>query len=172
MKRPRFFCIIAFVLMFISNSNGQTINDWENPDVNGINKEKPHAYGFLASDKEKNPQVVSLNGIWKFKWSPDPQSRPVDFFQEDYSTVNWDNILVPVNWELQGFGTPIYSNIPYPFKSDPPKVISVPDKRFTSFLERDPVGSYTTSFKVPDNWSGKTDLSQLWRSSIGYVCLG
>lgn len=133
----------------------QTLPDWENPDVNGINKEKPHAYGFLASEKANNPTVQSLNGIWKFKWSPDPQSRPADFYTENYSTENWDNILVPGNWELQGFGTPIYTNITYPFKRDAPKVTSEPEKHFTSFLQRNPVGSYSTTFTVPEDWNQK-----------------
>ena len=131
------------------------LNDWENPNVNGINKEKPHAYGFLAGEKEANPLVKSLNGIWKFKWSPDPQSRPTEFYTESYSTEKWDNILVPGNWELQGFGTPIYVNISYPFKSDPPRVTSEPDKKFTSFLQRDPVGSYSTTFTIPEDWNNK-----------------
>lgn len=133
----------------------QSIPDWENPDVNGINKEKPHAYGFLASEKANIPTIQSLNGIWKFNWSPDPQSRPMDFYKENYSTENWDDILVPGNWELQGFGTPIYTNFTYPFKRDPPKVTSEPEKYFTSFLQRDPVGSYITSFSIPENWNNK-----------------
>jgi len=63
--------------------------------------------------------------------------------------------LVPCNWELQGFGIPIYSNIAYPFKSDPPEVMSDPPKNFTSYLYRNPVGSYITSFSVPDTWNKK-----------------
>jgi len=149
------FIITGILLVPVSKLNGQAINDWENPDINGINKEKPHAYGFLASEKASNPLIKSLNGIWKFKWSPDPQSRPADFYLEKYPTDKWDNILVPGNWELQGFGTPIYVNIKFPFKPDPPRVTSVPAKNFTSFLERDPVGSYCTTFTVPDNWNNK-----------------
>jgi beta-galactosidase len=129
--------------------------DWENPAVNGINKEKPHSYGFFAEDKANNPLIKSLNGIWKFKWSPDPQSRPVDFYSEKFSTDSWDNILVPCNWELQGFGIPVYSNIPYPFKSDPPRVMSEPPKNFTSYLYRNPVGSYITTFNIPESWNNK-----------------
>ncbi|OQP63928.1 beta-galactosidase [Niastella vici] len=133
----------------------QNINDWENPAVNGINKEKPHAYNFLFEEKAANAMIRSLNGVWKFKWSPDPQSRPVDFYQKNYSTENWTNILVPGNWELQGFGTPIYTNFIYPFKRDPPKVTGEPEKHFTSFQERDPVGSYCTTFTVPESWNNK-----------------
>ena len=120
--------VIAFLFLTVDlgifaqgpKLNAQDMNDWENPDVNGINKERPHAYSFLAGEKASNPMVQSLNGIWKFKWSPDPQSRPADFYRENYSTENWNNILVPGNWELQGFGTPIYVNIAYPFKRDFP----------------------------------------------------
>ena len=153
-------CMFLFVLCVNLLSpgfkiNAQIINDWENPDVNGINKERPHAYGFLAEEKAGNPMIQSLNGIWKFKWSPDPQSRPADFYSENYSTDKWDNILVPGNWELQGFGIPIYINIAYPFKPDPPKVTSEPAKNFTSFLQRNPVGSYSTTFSVPENWNNK-----------------
>jgi len=133
----------------------QEINDWENPAINGINKEKPHAYSFLSETKTKNQLIQSLNGIWKFKWSPNPQSRPVDFYKENYSTENWNNILVPGNCELQGFGTPIYTNITYPFKRDPPKLTSEPPKNFTSYLQRNPVGSYYTTFIISENWNNK-----------------
>lgn len=138
-----------------SENSAPDVNHWENPDVNGINKESPHAFSFLAEQKANNPMVQSLNGIWKFKWSPDPQSRPVDFYTEKYSTENWTNILVPGNWELQGFGTPIYTNITYPFKRDPPKVTSEPEKHFTSFIQRNPVGSYSTTFIIPESWNNK-----------------
>jgi len=149
---------ILFILAIIAGTSriyAQTLPDWENPDVNGINKEKPHAYSFLTSEKANNPTVQSLNGIWKFHWSPDPQSRPMDFYTENYSTEKWDNILVPGNCELQGFGTPIYTNIAYPFKKDPPRVTSEPEKWFTSYNERNAVGSYCTSFTIPENWNQK-----------------
>lgn len=150
--------VYLFILAIIVSAfkiDAQNINDWENPAINGINKEKPHAFGFLASEKANNPTVQSLNGIWKFKWSPNPQSRPIDFYTENYSTEKWDNILVPGNWELQGFGTPIYTNVAYPFKKDPPKIMSEPDNWFTSYKERNPVGSYSTTFTIPENWGNK-----------------
>jgi len=147
-----FLGILFFSINFLY---AQSLSDWENPDINGINKEKPHAYGFLSEEKMNNSMVQSLNGIWKFKWSPDPQSRPVDFYTENYSTKNWDNILVPGNWELQGFGTPIYTNFVYPFKPDFPKVTNEPEKHFTSFLQRNPVGSYCTTFTIPEGWNQK-----------------
>jgi len=131
------------------------INDWENPEVIGINKEKAHAALTLPGEKGNNPNVVSLNGVWKFKWSPNPNERPADFFKTSYQLADWDNILVPGNWEMQGFGTPIYTNINYPFKVDQPKVTSEPEKQFTSFEARNPVGSYCTTFQVPAGWDDK-----------------
>jgi beta-galactosidase len=146
---------VVCVLPFTHEVNAQLINDWENPNINGINKEKPHTYSFLAGEKRNNPLIQSLNGIWKFKWSPNPSSRPVEFFKENYVTEGWDNILVPSNWELQGFGTPIYTNITYPFKTDSAKVMGEPHKDFTSFHERNPVGSYSTTFMIADHWVDK-----------------
>jgi beta-galactosidase len=150
--KKTFFGIIFFSLNFLY---AQNLHDWENPNSNGTNKEAPHAYGFFAEEKLNNPMIKSLNGIWKFKWSPDPQSRPVDFYTKDYLSEMWDDIFVPVNWELQGFGTPIYTNVPYPFKRDIPKVTTEPDKTFTTYKERNPVGSYLTSFTIPDSWKDK-----------------
>ncbi|MBK5246147.1 MAG: DUF4981 domain-containing protein [Peptostreptococcaceae bacterium] len=147
------FCATA--LLTIGSTNAQDVHDWENPNVIGINKENSHSYSFLEEQKANDPMVRSLDGIWKFKWSPDPQSRPVDFYAESYSTSDWDDIVVPGNWELQGFGTPIYTNFTYPFKRDQPKVTEQPDKLYTSFLHRDPVGSYCTPFSVPENWDNK-----------------
>ncbi|NJO88061.1 MAG: hypothetical protein HC831_03165 [Chloroflexia bacterium] len=147
--------ILGILFSPINFLYGQNLPDWENPDVNGINKEKPHAYGFLPSEKANNPMIQSLNGIWKFKWSPDLQSRPEYFYKENYSVESWDNIVVPGNWELQGFGTPIYTNITYPFQKDEPNVTSEPPKYFTAYTERNPVGSYCTSFSILENWNSK-----------------
>jgi hypothetical protein len=95
--------ITLFASLSLSNTSlvAQNINDWENPDVNGINKETPHAFTFIAEEKAGNPFVQSLNGIWKFKWSPDPQSRPVDFYKENYLAESWNNILVLGNVGIQ-----------------------------------------------------------------------
>ena len=74
---------LLFIVLSLSaiELNAKNLNDWENPAVNGINKEPSHAYGFLVDEKSHNPMVRSLNGEWKFKWSPNPQSRPVTFYK-------------------------------------------------------------------------------------------
>lgn len=156
MKNGNFFCnILLMILALPVCVHAQHINDWENPDVNDSNKERPHAFHFLAETKTANAFVQSLNGLWKFYWSPHPELRPVDFYKQNYSTENWKTILVPVNWEMQGFGTPVYTNVTYPFKKEPPKILGEPDKNFTSYLERNPVGSYCTRFTIPADWKNK-----------------
>ena len=88
MKNHILFFALSIIFLFSkSNLDAQNLNEWENPDVNDINKEPPHAYGFLSQDKANDPLIKSLNGIWKFKWSPDPQSRPVEFYYENYSLI-------------------------------------------------------------------------------------
>jgi len=73
----------------------------------------------------------------------------------DYPVSEWTDIVVPGNMEMQGFGIPIYSNISYPFKKDPPFVTSEPPANFYSFANRNPVGSYCTTIQVPEEWGDK-----------------
>jgi len=103
----------------------------------------------------------SLNGAWKFNWVKDPDSRPKDFFKPEFNTDNWKEIKVPSSWQTQGYGTPIYSNQPYPFERNWPRVMDEPkDKRYTSFKERNPVGSYRRNFEVPADWDGREIFMQ------------
>ncbi|MDA3930107.1 MAG: DUF4981 domain-containing protein [Prolixibacteraceae bacterium] len=151
------FCIGLIASMSVNalSQNNVKQHDWENPEMIGQNKEKPHATFVLTSEKRNNPNVVSLNGVWKFNWSKNPDSRPIDFYKIDFDAISWDNIVVPGNWQMQGFGLPIYTNIPYPFKRDAPLVTSEPPKYFSAFENRNPVGSYCTTFDVTENWNNK-----------------
>jgi len=137
--------------------------DWENEQVIGRNKEPgratalpyPDRESAIRATREATPFYVSLNGQWKFCWSPDPGSRPVEFFKTGYDVSDWDEIPVPGNWQVFGYGTPLYSNIPYPFAKDPPRVMGEPPKEFTNFKARNPVGSYRRTFEIPDPWKGR-----------------
>jgi len=147
---------------------GQSSNsDWENPLVFGINKLPPRnaawpcpnaASARHATYDDFGPWVRSLDGEWDFHWTPDPTNRPVDFFKPDFKTDDWGRIPVPSCWELQGFGVPIYLNSRYPFQTNPPGVMAEPPKNFTSFLQRNPVGSYRTEFEIPNDWRGQRIL--------------
>ncbi|MEN8193794.1 MAG: glycoside hydrolase family 2 TIM barrel-domain containing protein, partial [Bacteroidota bacterium] len=120
----------------------------------GINKEIPHST-FIpfetieqakGSNWEDSPFFKSLNGNWKFKWVPKPADRPSDFYKVDFNVSEWDKIPVPGNWQMYGYGIPIYVNVKYPFVViDPP------------FIPHDnnPVGSYRRNFTIPDNWDGR-----------------
>ena len=95
----------------------------------------------------------SLNGNWKFNWVKQPSERPVDFYKKDYDVSSWKEIPVPSNWEMLGYGTPIYTNYTYPFKNNPPLIQS--QRGYTNEKEPNPVGSYRRSFILPDDWGDK-----------------
>lgn len=114
----------------------------------------PTAASALASRYASSPWVVSLNGPWRFSWAPRPEQRPADFHRPGFDASGWKTIPVPSTWEREGHGTPHYVNITYPFKADPPRVMGEPDPAFTTFRERNPVGSYLRDFEVPAAWKG------------------
>ena len=128
-------------------------NDWENPAIFQINREPARAAflpyadesSAIADDYTRSPWFMTLDGKWKFNWSPTPDERPKDFFKTDFNVTNWKEISVPSNWELQGYGIPIYTNITYPFVKNPP---------FINHADN-PVGSYRRAFELPENWNGR-----------------
>lgn len=137
--------------------------DWENPKVVGRNKAPRHCTLMPYSDrstalqgtKEASEFYQSLNGNWKFHWVPNPDERPVDFYQLGYDVSGWNEIPVPSNWEMQGYGIPIYTNVTYPYANDPPRVTSTPPTYYTAYSQRDPVGSYRRAFTIPAEWDGR-----------------
>lgn len=107
------------------------------------------------SDYDTNEWVTSLNGNWSFHWSSEPLERPVEFYKPEFNISGWKTIPVPSTMEMQGYGTPIYTNTVYPFAVNPPRVMDVPDKSFTTYRERNPVGSFRREFEVPADWKNK-----------------
>jgi beta-galactosidase len=146
---------IAACPVFAQRGSDTTVNDWENPKVFNINKEEPHATyvpfpdvrGALTLDRRQSPCYFSLDGKWKFNWVPKPADRPTDFYREDYDVSAWKEIDVPSNWEFQGYGVPIYVNIPYEFPG-PPDPPHIPH-------DNNPVGSYKRTFTIPAGWEGR-----------------
>ena len=140
--------ILAAIMVGISLP-GQ-VNDWENPEITGIHKLLPHCFSIpyhskeaaRADDRNGSRFFQSLNGYWKFHWSPNPDSRPLEFYNEEFDVSGWDNINVPSDWQMQGYGVPIYTNVQYPFEKDPP---FIPD-------HYNPVGSYRTNFEFRQSW--------------------
>jgi len=142
--------------------------EWENETIFEVNKEPGHATYIpypdiqsLKKDKHyekpwEQPNSTfyqSLNGNWKFNWVKQPSERPVNFYKTSYDVSSWKEIPVPSNWEMLGYGTPIYTNITYPFKNNPPLIQS--QKGYTNEKEPNPVGSYRKTFNIPANWDGK-----------------
>lgn len=124
--------------------------DWENPAVLGINKLPYHATLQLPSKQKECKEIISLDGKWRFHWSRNPEERPIDFYKEDYNVEGWNTINVPGNWQTQGYGTPIYTNIVYPFVRNRPSVTETPYRDWTAFENRNPVGSYVTFVNVTE----------------------
>ena len=125
-------------------------HDWENPAVLGINKLPYHSTLQLPSRQGECKEIVSLDGQWHFRWSPNSEERPKGFEAADYDVSQWDKIAVPGNWQTQGYGTPIYININYPFVRHRPYVTQEPPRDWTAYARRNPVGSYVTFFNATD----------------------
>jgi len=158
MKRNIQFLLGLMLALSSHLSVAQEIHDWENPAVLGINKLPYHATLQLPSKEKECKEIVSLDGQWKFRWSRNPEERIVDFYREDYDVGQWGKITVPGNWQTQGYGTPIYININYPFVKDRPRVTSEPPKDWTAYENRNPVGQYVTFVEVTKEMLNQKNL--------------
>jgi len=146
------FCLSALTLALSAQSN-----EWQNPEVNAVNRLPMHASYFAyeneqaasKGDKEQSANYMTLNGTWKFNWVKDADARPTDFYQVGYNDKGWASMPVPGVWELNGFGDPLYVNIGYAwknqFENNPPEIPIIDNH----------VGSYRREFVIPASWSGK-----------------
>ena len=162
---------LAILIFFNSDMVYAQSVDWENPKMFDQNKEAPHAtlMPFKSEDaalsQKRNESVYyqSLNGTWKFNWVRKPADRPLDFYNPSFDVSSWDDIPVPSNWELEGYGIPIYVNHQYEFadyKAPVSDEIEFVDKIYPKNPGKvphdyNPVGSYRRSFSVPDSWDGR-----------------
>ena len=163
---------LTFLLFFISFSTlAQQKNIWqyiENEQVIAENKEDAHASftSFTTSSNLKANTPLykqSLNGIWKFKWVKDPANRPTQFMNPSVLLNDWKTIKVPSNWEIEGFGVPIYVNHQYEF-SDYKAMIADDMELIDNIYPKNPgkvphtynpVGSYRRTFTIDENWNDK-----------------
>ena len=150
--------VLLSIICFVPFSEAQEHHDWEDNHVLQINREPARAY-FIPFGEQKDDRMLSLNGLWQFRWTKTPDERVKDFYRTDYDASGWAQLAVPANWEVNGYGTPIYISAGYPFKIDPPYVMREPKKEWTTYEERNPTGQYRRSFVVPNGWQeGQTFL--------------
>jgi beta-galactosidase len=149
---------LAFISFLLLCSCG-TKERWEKQDLHsdhtvfGVNKLAPHA-SFLAYETEtlaeqnlpeNSQRYISLNGVWKFDWTRSPRNRVKDFYKPGLDDSDWGTIPVPANWEVEGYGHPIYLDERYPFSTTWP---DAPE-------DYNPVGTYRHRFTIPEAWSGQ-----------------
>lgn len=152
-------------------------NEWESPEFLALNKEQPRAWFFTFADVESARKVLpensaywqSLNGQWKFSWVKSPELRPKSFYEPSFDVSSWENIPVPVSWNIFGiqkdgslkYGVPIYVNQPVIFqhkvKVDDWRggVMRTPPTNWTTYEYRNEVGSFRRDFEVPQDWDGR-----------------
>ena len=163
---------------FYQQQTAPTGWEWQSPDSVAVNKLQPHAWFFSFRNIEEARKVLpenssywkSLDGMWKFHWAPNPDERPKDFFRTDYDVSKWDDIKVPMNWNMAGlqrdgknkYGDPLYSNqrVIFQHSWQPMNdwkggVMRMPPKDWMTYRNRNEVGSYRRTFSVPADWKGQ-----------------
>ena len=123
-------------------------HDWEDQSILQINREPARADFHHAGE-------ISLDGEWKFNWTKTPDEQPDGFWQTDFNDSSWKSFPVPGDWEMNGYGTPIYSSSGYTFKINPPYVMTTPNEKYTAYVERNPTGVYRRTFTIPEEWKDK-----------------
>lgn len=158
----------------ITQPNG---DEWQSPEKYAHGKEQPHAYFFSFANTESAQKVLpqhseyhqSLDGIWKFKWVANPEERSKDFYLPQYDISGWDDVTVPMNWNVFGlqkdgtqkYGTPIYVNQPVIFQHKVEKddwrggVMRTPPSSWTTYKARNEVGAYKRTFTIPSTWKNR-----------------
>ncbi len=143
---------------------------WQNELIYEVNKEKGHAtyipYGDSYSlrndarydrawlDPESSTRWLSLNGTWKLDWRqiPDDLSLPgEEVYGNDVDITSWNDITVPGCLEMQGYGTPYYINVDYPFNDNPPYIVTKAGLKNT-------IASYRRNFTLPEGWESERTL--------------
>ncbi|MBR1464535.1 MAG: beta-galactosidase [Prevotella sp.] len=142
-------------------------HDWENQQILQINREPARA-AFFPYHRQAGDCQYSLNGAWKFNWTKTPDEQPEGFFMPDFDDSSWTTFPVPGDWEMHGYGTPIYSSSGYTFKINPPYVMGEPKKTYTAYVERNPTGVYRRTFTVPEAWKGKEVFIRLGSVSSAF----
>ncbi|RHW76262.1 glycoside hydrolase family 2 TIM barrel-domain containing protein [Colwellia sp. RSH04] len=147
-------CFTLGVTLFASSMSAKEVREpWQDHTVFAINKLAPHASLFpfknsheaLLDNKEQSSNFMLLNGLWQFNWQRSPKDKPVGFQLNSFDDSSWSQIPVPGNWEVEGFGYPIYLDERFPFTTTWPDAPT----------DYNPIGSYRKPFTLPKHWQGK-----------------
>jgi beta-galactosidase len=134
----------------------------QTPEIVSVNRQPMRASAFTyenralaeSRQKEQSAYFLSLNGPWKFHWVQDPNKRPQDFYKTDFDDRSWSSFPVPANWELNGYGLPIYVNHPYEFTGHAKKGAQL-NPPFDIPEHNNPVGSYRKKVVIPPDWDSR-----------------
>lgn len=159
--------ILLLLLFFIKQSKSDEVPYWQDISTVAVNKEKPrtffHSYedaqSALSNNFQDSPYYTNLNGIWKFYYKDYQRDIPEDITDVDIDLSNWTEITVPGNWEVQGYGIAMYTNVKYDFNPLDPKPPELPD-----YL---PVGVYRRSFDIPESWIQRDIFLQIGAAKTG-----
>ncbi|MFC2089506.1 glycoside hydrolase family 2 TIM barrel-domain containing protein [Bacteroidota bacterium] len=182
MNYKQFLFLLAGSLFFqgspvLSQNNQFSMDFWEDPSIFEISQNDPHAFHVpycsvkeaLLDKASECENYMLLNGSWKFKWYERPELVPEEFQDPSFNTKKWNDIKVPSNWQMEGYGHPKFRNVALSFESDPP---NIPDYY-------NPAGCYVRSFTLPSSWKerevilrfeGIKSASYLWINGkeVGY----
>ena len=154
--------MVLSILAFAYCSDA-AVPEWEDPAVNSINRLPARTYTVPLADESaaltdelefSSPYVMSLNGEWRIRWVGDPARRPQGFETIGFDDSGWGRIDVPSCVEMRGYGAPIYTNVKYPHKNNPPKILDWESGRG----DNNPVSSYRRTFSLPEGWDGRDTI--------------
>lgn len=157
--------LLIIILVFL----GRTVygqNDWENPKVFQEHREEARAsfYSYssletaLLDNPKNDPYIKCLNGMWKFHYTSKGTDNNLNFQAEDFDASHWDEIPVPGNWEMYGYGYPNYVNAGYPFSENPPLIPN----------SENSIGAYITHFNIDKPWTDREVYIYLGAVKSGY----
>ena len=142
MKRITTILALCLSLTCLQAQTEAELNAWNDVNIYEINRLYPRTNVIPVGEEWSQ----CLNGDWKFHWVDSPSKAPADFYKEGYDSSNWKTIKVPANWELNGYGTPIYVNVDNEFRPNEPPFAPTVDN---------PVGCYLTEFEIPETWKNR-----------------